>query len=1278
MIVRFARVFVSAALLMLLAIPVFATFCVPGTTPAQPGPPDPPPPVCEPKACDKCSKSPCYLRTGTYVNDFVDLQIPTVGRYPLTVSRRYDSSRPADGPLGAGWSSSLTAHLYYATYLVSAPSTYSYEANIVMPDGVVYRFTTNGNAFTPPLGRYDTLVKNGDGTYALTIQHSRSVYRFNADGSLASLTDDYGNVITYTNDASGRIQRMADSAGSGRYIDVTWGADGRIASLTDNGGRVVKYFYETGNGTLTSFSDPVAASDSSSRSAYYTYVSGRFGTVLSRIADRWHRVISDLDWYPNGKLKSYTEGAYDGSATSPGEKYLYTYTPTGANGNVTKTDSFTTTTYFYDGSGLANGPTTTFDTLGNLAIDSSGGTSRSYQYSQGKVISMTAGGINWSYSYDANFPDNVVSIIPMSGNLPRGDWAGWIYQYNAPGTTAAGALATVYRLRSDTTTRDQVAAYTYDSRGHVLTFLDDNRLLKTFTYNAAGDVTSVSGYTTTFGYDSLGRQTSMTWPEGQLTTYMYDALDRITSVTLPKPNPSSNLNFTTTYSYDNFDSISGLVFTNVTDANGRVTKSGYDALGHLVQEIDAAGNITTFTYQNNLLKKITDANGNATTYAYNVNRELSGTTFPDGTSESYAVTNGMVSSKTDRKGQQIAYSYDALGRIIRAGFSSPSGAWFGQVYTYANSGGGQNLAQIDDFESDTTTTYQFTYDASFRRTIQNIVGGEKTTYMYTDTAGFAGSLVAGYTIAPASGSSGTTQSVTYGYDALNRIGSIAWSWLPGTPFTISYVPSGYSRITYPNGQTRIFSYDNQGRMTNVTNNDPQGNLLASFDYGYDHDWTAGTDTMLGQRTSVNVTAVAGTLLETGLTKYGYDPRYQLARQDHPNGSYETWSYDAIGNRTSWRTMFGTTIGSTFFKNGTNPNNGQRLRNDGTGSDYMYDPNGNVTRSSPGDTFAWDYANRLTSYASAFSSAAYSYDYLGRRRSTTINGLTTRYISEGMQTVGERNTSAGVSTDYLFGPGIDEPLAKHMADGSIWYYGADGLGSMVVMTYPSGMLANSNRYTAWGQPAVTNELFGYTGRENGGPSWSNRARYYDATTGRFLSEDPLQEHLRIATLATYTYAGNNPIAFDDPFGFTCRKFTTTGPKQIYFNTLPTWTGWQEAGTYEHPHEPEMGTTYRGSNDTIARAGGYQFGPPESDAGGAFGFWPFFDEECIWQKLLQSTAFWKQKITLHTLCVCPFSYSTSDGGYIYGQSLQTVNRKTTLTQGMNILGTRIAIPCPEPPE
>ncbi|HEX3086802.1 MAG TPA: RHS repeat-associated core domain-containing protein, partial [Pyrinomonadaceae bacterium] len=91
------------------------------------------------------------------------------------------------------------------------------------------------------------------------------------------------------------------------------------------------------------------------------------------------------------------------------------------------------------------------------------------------------------------------------------------------------------------------------------------------------------------------------------------------------------------------------------------------------------------------------------------------------------------------------------------------------------------------------------------------------------------------------------------------------------------------------------------------------------------------------------------------------------------------------------------------------------------------------------------------------------------------------------------------------PGIDEPLAKRTANGSISYFGFDGLGSVVVSTDTAGTVLSSSGYSPWGEASVlpSPELFGYTGREGGGPSWYYRARYYDAAHGRFLSEDSLR-------------------------------------------------------------------------------------------------------------------------------------------------------------------------------
>src|SRR5204863_362911 len=148
---------------------------------------------------------------------------------------------------------------------------------------------------------------------------------------------------------------------------------------------------------------------------------------------------------------------------------------------------------------------------------------------------------------------------------------------------------------------------------------------------------------------------------------------------LPKPSFNSTLTFQTTYSYDNYDTGTGALFTNVTDLNGKATKQGYNQFGQLTRTVDALNNLTLYGYTRGLLTSINDANGNVTTYAYDPGRRLLSTTFPNGGVESYTYTSdGLLYQKTDRKNQTVAYSYDRHKRL--ASKTIPGGTSISYTY----------------------------------------------------------------------------------------------------------------------------------------------------------------------------------------------------------------------------------------------------------------------------------------------------------------------------------------------------------------------------------------------------------------------------------------------------------------------------------------------------------------------------------------------------------------------------------------------------------------------
>jgi RHS repeat-associated protein len=274
-------------------------------------------------------------------------------------------------------------------------------------------------------------------------------------------------------------------------------------------------------------------------------------------------------------------------------------------------------------------------------------------------------------------------------------------------------------------------------------------------------------------------------------------------------------------------------------------------------------------------------------------------------------------------------------------------------------------------------------------------------------------------------------------------------------------------------------------------------------------------------------------LSSATSSYRYDSDYQLTQANYPapapyNGEVHGWTYDAIGNRLT-NTVNGVAQTYTYVKNGSNQLNGQRLSSDSVNA-YTYDANGNtITRNgTPGNfTFGWDTDDRMASISGA-ATASHVYDYQGRRTNKTVSGSTTSYLYDGLNLI---QAAGSTTTAYLFGPGIDEPLAKVQA-GSVSYYSVDGLGSVHLLTDAVGTTQDAYLYDAWGviksQTGTLANDFGYTAREFGEARlWYYRGRYYHAGIGRFGSEDPMRTSQAVEPL--YTYASADPVLIRDPMG-----------------------------------------------------------------------------------------------------------------------------------------------------
>jgi RHS repeat-associated protein len=178
------------------------------------------------------------------------------------------------------------------------------------------------------------------------------------------------------------------------------------------------------------------------------------------------------------------------------------------------------------------------------------------------------------------------------------------------------------------------------------------------------------------------------------------------------------------------------------------------------------------------------------------------------------------------------------------------------------------------------------------------------------------------------------------------------------------------------------------------------------------------------------------------------------------------------------------------------------------------------------------------YVPTLTTWRYTYDGDGLRRTKTGPLGTTSFVwsqAEGLAML-LTETAGQHSTYYLYGPG-GLPVEQINPDGSVWWYHHDQLGSTISVTDTAHGRVAEYTYDPYGRPTTVvapppdgRVAFGYAGQYTDPETGYQylRARYYDPTTGQFLTRDPANALTRSA----YGYVGGNPLNAADPSGLYC--------------------------------------------------------------------------------------------------------------------------------------------------
>jgi len=476
-------------------------------------------------------------------------------------------------------------------------------------------------------------------------------------------------------------------------------------------------------------------------------------------------------------------------------------------------------------------------------------------------------------------------------------------------------------------------------------------------------------------------------------------------------------------------------------------------------------------------------------------------TLPGGASESKTYdAGGNVSARTDFMGRTTTYAYDVNDRLTTKVFPS------GPPVSFTYSATGRRLTATD---ARGVTSY--TYDGRDRLLSKQDPNGNRVEYTW-DSGGRLGGLTARV--------GGFVKTTGYGYDVAGRMNTVTDP--DGRVFGFAHDANGMpTRLTRPNGVDTEWVHDDRNRLLQVRTYGRVSNAtIASYIYALSPS---------GQRTAI--LEADGTL-----RSYGYDALNRLTSENVSGGtgpSYEkTFGYDAVSNRTSQVTT-GYAAGSVAYTYDAR----QRLLTENSAS-YAWDLNGNQVSKSGGDTYQWDFEDRLVRVVKADGTVVDStYDVDGvlvRMVVTPVGGgaaVATDFVVDtagGLSQVLAEVRGGVVDALYVR---AGDMLLSEIRGSDVRYPEAEGIGSVRSLTDATGAQTDTWRYTAFGEEVARSgtDAFPYqfAGERNVAAVglYQNRARWLSTGVGAFVSVDPLERDTQVA----YRYAESNPSRMTDPTG-----------------------------------------------------------------------------------------------------------------------------------------------------